>query len=74
MKHFVISQKYLKNHDNGMRPTGYIKSLETVEYLGSKAFLRKMFQTKLVKFKKIYSLITSVWSGVALSRSDQGHW
>jgi len=57
MNHFVINQKYLKNHDDGMRSTGCIKNTETIE---SKAFLRKMFQTKLVEFKKIYLLLTSV--------------
>jgi len=36
------------------------KSSKTIEYLENKAFLRKMFQTKLVGFKKIYSLITSI--------------
>jgi len=39
---------------------GYIKTLKTIECLESKAFLRKMFQIKLVGFEKIYSLITSV--------------
>ena len=37
-----------------------IKNLKTVEYFESKTFFRKMFQTKVVGFKKIYSLITFI--------------
>jgi len=42
------------------------------EYLGKYKFYRKVFQTKVVGFKKIYLLILSVWSWVALSKSGQG--
>jgi len=47
--------------------------LKKSEYLGKYKFYRKVFQTKVVGFKKIYLLILSIWSWVALSRSGQGH-
>jgi len=42
----------------------YQKSKETVKYLESKVFLRKIFQTKLVRFKR-----SNPWTS---PRSDQG--
>ena len=40
--------------------TGSSKNPETLKYIENEAFFRKMFQTKVIGFKKIYLLIASV--------------
>jgi len=49
------------------------KKIEILEYLGKYKFYRKVFQIKVVRFRKIYLLILSIWFLVASPKSGQGH-
>jgi len=46
--------------------TGCPKKVGTPEYLGKYKFYRKVFQIKVVEFKRTYLLILLVWPWVAL--------
>ena len=45
--------------------TGWGENIETPKNLKKYKFYRKMFQIKVIRFKKIYSILSSVWPWLA---------
>ena len=54
--------------------TGCIKKVGTLEYFEKYKFYQKMFQTKVVGFKKFYLLAISFWPWRVTGRSREGHF
>jgi len=48
-----------------------IQDRSKVEYFKNKAFSRKMFQTKVIEFKKIYLLYINDFISLSLQHQDQ---